>query len=115
MQNITTLRHILSISVYVHSLHQILLYLSFPSSDLFNKYFINIVLIKQDQARRGVVAASAGNHALALAYHGQLLHIPVTVVMPIVAPMMKVEACRMYGANVIVFGHDFGQVGIAVY
>lgn len=30
--------------------------------------------------------------------------------MPIVAPMMKVEACRQYGANVVVFGRDFGEV-----
>lgn len=58
----------------------------------------------------GVVAASAGNHALALAYHGQCLDVPVTVVMPIIAPIMKVSACRQYGANVIVKGDDLGEV-----
>ncbi|KAH9492592.1 hypothetical protein Btru_024876 [Bulinus truncatus] len=68
-----------------------------------------LLQLNEEQARKGVVAASAGNHALALSYHGHLLDIPVTVVMPIVAPMMKVEACRLYGANVIVFGRDFGE------
>lgn len=44
---------------------------------------------------RGVIAASAGNHALALAYHGKELGVPVTVVMPTVAPMAKVDKCRV--------------------
>jgi Pyridoxal-phosphate dependent enzyme len=44
---------------------------------------------------RGVIAASAGNHALALAYHGQQLGIPVTVVMPTTAPLAKVDKCRV--------------------
>jgi threonine synthase len=44
---------------------------------------------------RGVIAASAGNHALALAYHGQQLGVPVTVVMPTVAPLAKVDKCRV--------------------
>ena len=43
----------------------------------------------QEQKKRGVIAASAGNHALALAYHGYLLNIPVTVVTPETAPIMK--------------------------
>jgi threonine dehydratase len=44
---------------------------------------------------RGVIAASAGNHALALAYHGKELGVPVTVVMPTVAPLAKVDKCRV--------------------
>jgi threonine dehydratase len=44
---------------------------------------------------KGVIAASAGNHALALAYHGKLLGVPVTVVMPKVAPLAKVDKCRV--------------------
>lgn len=65
--------------------------------------------LTQSQAKIGVIAASAGNHALALAYHGRLLNIPVTVVMPLSAPMMKVESCRHHGANVVVTGLDFGE------
>ena len=45
--------------------------------------------------RKGVIAASAGNHALALAYHGKDLGVPVTVVMPTVAPLAKVDKCRV--------------------
>ena len=57
--------------------------------------------------RRGVVAASAGNHALGLAYHGKLLDIPVTVVMPYYAPLIKITTCQRLGAKVIVQGRDF--------
>jgi threonine dehydratase len=59
--------------------------------------------------RRGVVAASAGNHALGLAYHGRLLGIPVTVVMPDYAPLIKITTCQRLGATVIIRGHDFTE------
>lgn len=61
------------------------------------------------QKKRGVIAASAGNHALGLAYHGRLLGIPVTVVMPDYAPLIKVSTCRKLGARVIVAGRDFTE------
>ena len=67
-------------------------------------------MLQQEQKRLGVIAASAGNHALALAYHGSKLSVPVTVVMPIVAPMMKVQLCRQNGATIIVHGADMGEV-----
>ena len=44
-----------------------------------------------------------------MAYHGGQMNIPVTVVMPIVAPIMKVENCKKYGANVIIHGADIGE------
>ena len=65
--------------------------------------------LSPEQKRIGVIAASAGNHAMALAYHGGLLDIPVTVVMPIVAPIMKVENCKKYGATVIIQGENIGE------
>jgi threonine dehydratase len=58
-------------------------------------------------AKRGVVAASAGNHAQALAYHGQELGVPVTVVMPKWAPLVKVANCRSFAANVILHGEAY--------
>jgi threonine dehydratase len=61
------------------------------------------------QRTRGVVAASAGNHALGLAYHGGLLGIPVTVVMPRFAPVVKVATCRRLGASVILEGESFAD------
>src|ERR1700761_2457898 len=63
--------------------------------------------LSPQQRQHGVVAASAGNHALGLAYHGQDLHIPVTVVMPRWAPLIKVSNCRSFGANVILNGDTF--------
>jgi len=59
--------------------------------------------------QRGVVAASAGNHALGLAYHGQLLGIPVTVVMPDFAPLIKITTCQRLGARVVLHGRDFAE------
>jgi threonine dehydratase len=54
-----------------------------------------------------VIAASAGNHALGLAWHGRLLGIPVTVVMPRFAPLVKVATCRRLGARIILEGESF--------
>lgn len=68
-----------------------------------------LLQLSPEQKRIGVVAASAGNHALALAYHGRDLGIPVTCVMPIVAPMTKVENCKKFGAQVVLQGAHIGE------
>jgi threonine dehydratase len=62
-----------------------------------------------DQKKRGVIAASAGNHAQALAYQGKLLGIPATVVMPKFAPLLKITNCQKLGATVVLHGDDFGE------
>jgi len=62
-----------------------------------------------DQQQRGVIAASAGNHAQALAYQGTLLGIPATVVMPKFAPLVKVNNCQKLGATVVLHGKDFSE------
>src|SRR5436190_12728285 len=63
-------------------------------------------LLPPENRQRGVIAASAGNHALGLAYHGQLLKIPITVVMPRFAPLTKVTNCQRLGAEVVFHGND---------
>jgi threonine dehydratase len=68
-----------------------------------------LLMLTASQRMRGVVAASAGNHALGLAYHGRLLGIPVTVVMPRFAPLVKVATCRRLGATVILEGDSFDE------
>jgi threonine dehydratase len=68
-----------------------------------------LLLLTPEQHKRGVIAASAGNHALALACHGRELGIPVTVVMPRFAPLIKVATCRRFAANVILHGNDFAE------
>jgi threonine dehydratase len=62
-----------------------------------------------DQQQRGVIAASAGNHAQALAYQGKLLGIPSTVVMPKYAPLIKIGNCEKLGATVVLHGKDFSE------
>jgi len=68
-----------------------------------------LLLLPPEQRERGVVAASAGNHALALAYHGHDLGIAVTVVMPRWSPLVKVKNCRSFGANVILHGESYND------
>jgi len=68
-----------------------------------------LLQLPEEQKKKGVIAASAGNHALALCYHGGLLGIPVTVIMPTIAPLTKVEKCRQMGANVILHGAHIGE------
>ncbi len=60
-----------------------------------------------DQRARGVIAASAGNHAQALAFHAKALGIPCTIVMPETAPLIKVRNTTNHGARVILHGCDY--------
>ena len=62
-----------------------------------------------DEKKRGVIAASAGNHASALAYHGGLLGVPVTIVMPQGTPFVKIDKTRRFGAEVVIEGLDFTE------
>jgi threonine dehydratase len=66
-------------------------------------------LLSPAQRRAGVVAASAGNHALGVAYHASLLDIPATVVMPRFAALIKVTNCRALGATVVLHGQDVSE------
>jgi len=66
-----------------------------------------LLQLTADERRRGVIAASAGNHAQGLAYHGARLGIPVTIVMPRGTPFVKVEQTRGYGAEVLIDGDSY--------
>ncbi len=68
-----------------------------------------LLLLSDRQRERGVIAASAGNHAQGVAFHGGLLSVPVTVVMPRFAALVKVSNCRQLGANVVLHGADLGE------
>ncbi len=61
------------------------------------------------ERKRGVIAMSAGNHAQALAYHGQRLGIPTVIVMPRSTPNAKVEQTRVFGAEVHLEGAIFDE------
>lgn len=69
---------------------------------------LNKLLLMPEAARAcGVIAASAGNHAQGLAYHGARLGIPVTIVMPLQTPTVKVQQTEGHGATVILHGERF--------
>ncbi len=69
---------------------------------------LNRLLQLDDAAKaKGVIAASAGNHAQGLAYHGKRLGVPVTIVMPTTTPIVKVTQTRGHGATVVQFGEKF--------
>ena len=70
----------------------------------------NLISRLDESARgRGVVAASAGNHAQGVALAATLSEIPSTVFMPDGAALPKVEATKRYGAEVVLTGKDFGE------
>jgi threonine dehydratase len=68
-----------------------------------------LLILSPAQQQRGVIAASAGNHALGVSYHANLLGIPATVVMPQFAPLTKVVNCRRLGAEVLLEGSDIAE------
>jgi threonine dehydratase len=68
-------------------------------------------LLQMDEATRarGVIAASAGNHAQAVAYHGRRLGVPVTIVMPKPTPVIKVMQTEGHGASIVLHGELFDE------
>jgi threonine dehydratase len=66
-----------------------------------------LLQLTDDERARGVIAASAGNHAQAVAYHGKRLGIPVTIVMPTNTPLVKVSQTEEHGARVVLHGERF--------
>ncbi|MFC4254592.1 threonine ammonia-lyase [Altererythrobacter xixiisoli] len=68
-----------------------------------------LLLMDKDKRERGVIAASAGNHAQGLSYHGTRLGVPVTIVMPRTTPMVKVQQTERVGGNVVLEGETFDE------
>jgi threonine dehydratase len=68
-----------------------------------------IALLTKEQAARGVVAASAGNHAQGVAYHATKRGIRALIVMPLATPLVKVTATRGFGAEVVLHGANYDE------
>jgi threonine dehydratase len=68
-----------------------------------------LLQLSETEKRRGVIAASAGNHAQGLAYHGARLGIPVTIIMPRTTPFVKVEQTRNFGADVVLHADTYDE------
>src|SRR5262247_3820562 len=78
---------------------------SFKERGALNK----LLSLSVNECQRGVIAASAGNHGLAVAFHARRLGIPAIIIMPRFAPLIKVSWARRYGADVILAGMDFDE------
>lgn len=78
---------------------------SFKLRGAYNK----LVHLPQKQRSKGVIAASAGNHAQGVALSAQHLDIPATIVMPTTTPQIKVDAVVAYGATAILFGDSYDE------
>ena len=68
-----------------------------------------LMLLSEAEKAKGVIAASAGNHAQGLAYHGARLGVPVTIVMPRTTPFIKVQHTRDFGATVVIEGESYDE------
>lgn len=66
-----------------------------------------LLQLTDEEKARGVIAASAGNHAQGLAYHGGRLGVPVTIVMPRGTPFVKMQQTRDFGATVVIEGDSY--------
>jgi threonine dehydratase len=68
-----------------------------------------ILTLTPDERRRGLIAASAGNHAQAVSYHAARLGLKAEICMPLATPLNKVMATRRYGAEVVLHGANFDE------
>ena len=71
--------------------------------------YYKISTLSQEEKERGLITASAGNHAQGLAYAAQAAGVPATIVMPTTTPLVKVNNTKDYGAQVILHGEVFDE------
>ncbi len=68
-----------------------------------------IASLNKEERKRGVIAASAGNHAQGVAYSASLFKIPVTIIMPEATPLLKILSTKSLGADVIMHGENYDE------
>ncbi len=68
-----------------------------------------LLLLSEEERARGVITASAGNHAQAVAYHASRIGVRAEILMPMFTPLTKVTATQAWGATVILFGENFDE------
>jgi threonine dehydratase len=71
--------------------------------------FVKIARLPAEQKRRGLITASAGNHAQGVALAAQLQKLKATIVMPQTTPLVKVNNTKSYGATVVLFGENYDE------
>lgn len=78
---------------------------SFKIRGAYNK----VCNLSKEEMKKGIIASSAGNHAQGVAYSAQKQGVPATIVMPNITPLLKVDATRSYGADVILYGDVYDE------
>ncbi len=78
---------------------------SFKERGALNK----ILVLNEEQRSRGVIAASAGNHAQGVAFHAARHNIRAQIIMPLTTPQVKVAATRAFGAEVVLHGANYDE------
>lgn len=68
-----------------------------------------IAHLSEEERRRGVIAASAGNHAQGVAFSARMLDIPAVIVMPATTPQIKVDAVAGFGARIVLHGDNYSE------
>ena len=71
--------------------------------------YYTISMLSEEEKERGLITASAGNHAQGVAYAAQKAGVAATVVMPTTTPLIKVENTKNYGARVVLHGGTFDE------
>ena len=79
---------------------------SFKLRGAFNKIY---KVLQQNPDLKGVIAASAGNHAQGVALAAQKLNLKAIIVMPVTTPKIKIDAVRSYGAKAVLYGENFDE------
>lgn len=71
--------------------------------------YYKISTLSDKERKKGLITASAGNHAQGVAYAAKLYNVPATIVMPTTTPLMKVNRTKSYGADVILYGNVYDE------
>lgn len=71
--------------------------------------YYKISTLSEEERKKGLITASAGNHAQGVAYAAKIFGVPATIVMPTTTPLIKVNRTKSYGARVVLFGNVYDE------
>ena len=71
--------------------------------------YYKISTLTDEERKKGLITASAGNHAQGVAYAAKIYGVPATIVMPTTTPLIKVNRTKSYGAKVVLFGNVYDE------
>lgn len=71
--------------------------------------YYKISTLSEEERKKGLVTASAGNHAQGVAYAAKIYNAPATIVMPTTTPLLKVNRTKSYGADVVLYGSVYDE------